>query len=345
MSDSVPDLGRMLPPLLVAELVTSPSIDRMLETFLDVAGQRLGAFAVGVYVHDHATGRPAIAQVRGLGSYYVRSYERHGRDQDPVVQSALRDRRVYDSDSLMSRAEWSELPVVREVFGPHAMARVLCAPLVVEGEVAGTLNLARRDGDPAFTERDRDAARTAAAVLGIAVSAADERTSLERERNKLQAALDRCRTPVVVTDLDLARRHLNSPATDLLERVGLVGHELAELLECDDERAVTSWSAPDGEGGELLVKVTSQRLPNDPEVVVSVLGVEQPRSLELDPAVRDVLTGRETEIALQALRGRSDGEIAQELFLSTHTVKHHFKSIYAKLGVHTRAQLLTRLLG
>ncbi|MBM7517502.1 LuxR family transcriptional regulator [Nocardioides nitrophenolicus] len=345
MDESPARPGSSLPPLLVAELVTSPTVDDLLRRFLDEATHRLAAFAVGVYVHDHATGRPTVAQIRGLGSYYVNSYERYGRDQDPVVQAALRGRQVADSDSLMSPDEWRGLPVVRDVFAPHAMARVLCAPFVVGGEVAGTLNLARHDDQPAFSDADREAARTAAAVLGIAVAAADERRSVERERTQLRAALDRCRTPVVVTDLDAARRHLNAPALDLFAKIGVAGQELVQLLDCDDERGVDSVTAPDGHGGQMVITVTSQRLPDHPEVVVSVLGLEGAGVGDLDPSIRQLLTEREADVAACALRGRSDREIADELFLSPHTVKHHIKSIYAKLGVHTRVQLLTRLRG
>ncbi|GII66915.1 hypothetical protein Skr01_70000 [Sphaerisporangium krabiense] len=339
-----PLIEPVLPPTLVAELVTSPSLERLLNRFLDEAPRRLASFAAGVYVHDHATGRPAAAEVRGLGNYYVRSYERHGRDRDPVVQSALRDRRVCDSDSLMPREEWLKLPVVHDVFAPHAMARVLCAPFVVGAEVAGTLNLARRDGEAEFTEADRDAARAAATVLGIAVSAVRERASAERERVQLTEALDRCSTPVVLTDLGLARRHLNAPAVALFDRLGDARPEVERLLDCDDdERAVASW-AGGGEGGGLHLTITSQRLPSQPDVIVSVIATRDASSRAIAPARLALLTPREVEIATRALTGRRDGEIAADLVISLHTVKHHLKSIYAKLGVHTRAELLDRLL-
>lgn len=344
MSDSASQ-QRAMPPLFVAELVTSSTLDEVVDRFLDQAGERFGSFAVGIYVHDHATGRPAVAQVRGLGSYYVSTYERRGRDQDPVVQSALRHRTVQDSDSLMPPAQWRRLPIVQEVFTPHAMARVLCAPFVVGNEVIGTLNLARHDHQPRFDDLDRDAARTAAAVLGIAVTAVGEQTSLHRENQQLRAALDRCRTPVVVTDLDLARRHVNAPATHLFERIGVTAHELEQLLDVDGEQAVRSWTAQDSDGSDVNVTVTSQRLPASPDVVVSVLGVGDGPGRTLDPQVRDQLTAREAEIAACALEGKPDSEIADALFLSAHTVKHHMKAIYAKLGVHTRAELMTRLLG
>ncbi|MFF0451354.1 LuxR C-terminal-related transcriptional regulator [Streptomyces sp. NPDC004609] len=335
---------RSLPPVLVAELVTSPSVEQLLDRFLDEAPSRLGSFAAGVYLHDHTTGRPIASEVRGLGNYYVRSYERFGRDQDPIVQNALRDRKVYDSDSLMPREEWLKLPVVHEVFAPHAMARVLCAPLVVGDEVTGTLNLARRDEQPQFTEADRDAARVAAAVLGIAVSAIRDSASVERERTSLTEALDRCGTPVVLTDLALARRRLNAPALALLDRLGDARPEFERLLDCDDGVAVGSWSPGDGPGAGLHLTVTSQRLPSQPDVIVSVIAERGGSSHTVSPAQLALLTPREVEIATRALAGHRDSEIAADLVISPHTVKHHFKSIYTKLGVHTRAELLGRLL-
>ncbi|MGW4029228.1 LuxR C-terminal-related transcriptional regulator [Streptomyces sp. NPDC004838] len=344
MGKALTEPARSLPPVLVAELVTSRSVERLLDRFLDDAPSRLGSFAAGVYLHDHTTGRPIAAEVRGLGNYYTRCYERFGRTQDPVVQNALRDRKVYDSDSLMPREEWLKLPVVHEVFAPHAMARVLCAPLVVGDEVAGTLNLARRDGEPEFTEADREAAHVAATVLGIAVAAIRESASTERERTQLAEALDRCGTPVVLTDLRLARRHFNAPALALFDRLGEARPEVERLLDCDDAATAAFWSADEGPRAALHLTVTSQRLPSQPDVIVSVIAERGGSSRTISPTRLALLTPREIEIATCALAGHRDSEIAAALVISQHTVKHHFKSIYTKLGVHTRAELLDRLL-
>ncbi|MBK8965946.1 MAG: response regulator transcription factor [Lewinellaceae bacterium] len=57
------------------------------------------------------------------------------------------------------------------------------------------------------------------------------------------------------------------------------------------------------------------------------------------------LSDRETEI----LRLLSDGQhyrsIAEQLFLSPHTVKTHIKNIYEKLQVHSRAEAVRKALG
>jgi DNA-binding CsgD family transcriptional regulator len=49
-----------------------------------------------------------------------------------------------------------------------------------------------------------------------------------------------------------------------------------------------------------------------------------------------LLSKRETEVMDLIATGRSNGEIAQRLFLSEKTVKNHVNRIYAKLGVDSR---------
>ena len=48
------------------------------------------------------------------------------------------------------------------------------------------------------------------------------------------------------------------------------------------------------------------------------------------------LSRRETEILKRVAAGRSNREIAQELWLSEHTVKYHLTNVYRKLGVSGR---------
>jgi DNA-binding CsgD family transcriptional regulator len=58
---------------------------------------------------------------------------------------------------------------------------------------------------------------------------------------------------------------------------------------------------------------------------------------------RTRLTHREMEITVLICQGRSAREIAEEIHLSYHTVRNHIKSIYSKLGVSTRSELLSSI--
>jgi DNA-binding CsgD family transcriptional regulator len=55
------------------------------------------------------------------------------------------------------------------------------------------------------------------------------------------------------------------------------------------------------------------------------------------------LTEMEMRVARLAADGRSNKEIAAELFVSVHTVGAHLSRAYRKLGIHSRAQLAGRL--
>jgi DNA-binding NarL/FixJ family response regulator len=53
------------------------------------------------------------------------------------------------------------------------------------------------------------------------------------------------------------------------------------------------------------------------------------------------LSARESEVMDLIASGRSNGEIARELFLSEKTVKNHVNRIYAKLDVSSRVAAIT----
>ena len=54
---------------------------------------------------------------------------------------------------------------------------------------------------------------------------------------------------------------------------------------------------------------------------------------------RDELTEREREIATLVAEGRSNKQVAAELFLSEKTIEHHLSRVYGKLGVRSRSEL------
>ena len=56
-----------------------------------------------------------------------------------------------------------------------------------------------------------------------------------------------------------------------------------------------------------------------------------------------ILTEREFEILQAVLKGKSNEEIAAELFLSLPTVKKYLTSIYNKMDVKNQKQIITKL--
>jgi DNA-binding CsgD family transcriptional regulator len=58
-----------------------------------------------------------------------------------------------------------------------------------------------------------------------------------------------------------------------------------------------------------------------------------------DPGTREQLTPQEFQIARLAGRGLTNQQIAEQLFMSRHTVGYHLHKVYAKLGIASRAEL------
>jgi len=67
------------------------------------------------------------------------------------------------------------------------------------------------------------------------------------------------------------------------------------------------------------------------------------RAIEADLSLgRFGLTTREAQIARLLARRASNREIAEQLDVSPHTVRHHVENIFAKLGVHSRRSIVAQ---
>jgi DNA-binding CsgD family transcriptional regulator len=55
------------------------------------------------------------------------------------------------------------------------------------------------------------------------------------------------------------------------------------------------------------------------------------------------LTPRERQICSYVVAGRSTADMAEQLFISANTVQDHLKSVFAKVGVRSRGELVARL--
>ena len=80
------------------------------------------------------------------------------------------------------------------------------------------------------------------------------------------------------------------------------------------------------------------------DAAVAVI-LEGAKSAEVAPIIIDAygLTLREREVLGAIARGASTTEIAAQLFLSAHTVRDYVKTVFEKVGVSSRGELVARL--
>jgi DNA-binding NarL/FixJ family response regulator len=133
------------------------------------------------------------------------------------------------------------------------------------------------------------------------------------------------------------------------------------MLSYSDEQHLVTGAIRNGAAGYL---VHGRFEPEELEQrILAVARGETVLSPAVTPAVFDVLrrapgsdndsrqeglgalTAREREILNLLARGRSNRDIAEELFITNKTVKNHLSRIYEKIGVHSRAEAIALWLG
>jgi DNA-binding NarL/FixJ family response regulator len=96
-------------------------------------------------------------------------------------------------------------------------------------------------------------------------------------------------------------------------------------------------------GPELLLQAVHAAADGDaliaPNVTVRLLDDFAQRSSEPRAQPIEPLTDREEQVLLTVARGRTNGEIAEELYISLSTVKTHLASLMRKLEVRNRVEI------
>jgi DNA-binding CsgD family transcriptional regulator len=98
----------------------------------------------------------------------------------------------------------------------------------------------------------------------------------------------------------------------------------------------------DAHGGWILVRATAMFGGDEPQTVVTF---ESAGGSDLTGLLLAAygLTAREREICSDVVAGYATSDIAQRRAITANTVQDHLKSVYAKTGVRSRAELAARL--
>ena len=84
-----------------------------------------------------------------------------------------------------------------------------------------------------------------------------------------------------------------------------------------------------------------------PVIIEKTALIDLPVQVDHQPPAQELLntygiSNRELEVLLQLAKGLSNDEIAENLFVSTNTVKTHLANLYTKLEVKRRAQAVEK---
>jgi DNA-binding NarL/FixJ family response regulator len=186
-----------------------------------------------------------------------------------------------------------------------------------------------------------------AAGIEVVVDAADGLAAVEAARSTaVDVVLMDIRMPGI-DGVEATRRIRSFASTDDMKIIVLTtfDHEATILsaLEAGANGFLSKGVGP----AELVSSIESVAAGGgalSANAAASVIGrvANQPRRA-IDPALGDrfaVLTARERDVVIAAAAGKSNSEIASEMFVSPFTVKTHIHRAMAKVGARDRAQLI-----
>jgi DNA-binding CsgD family transcriptional regulator len=211
----------------------------------------------------------------------------------------------------------------------------------------GWIELYRDSADPSFDEPELGLLGAIAPAIGYAL----RRKAMQPRRDGMAApgppgtlVLDRDLRPVSWTTG--ARAWIDAlPSAQLFANWGMlpsVVYPTAVLArskkDADSARALVQ--AVDGRW--VTIEAAALEGEREGEVAVNLRSATANETFELLCRVY-ALSQREREIVSLLVGGLDTRAIAERLFISAHTVQDHLKSLFAKVGIHSRRELLATL--
>jgi DNA-binding CsgD family transcriptional regulator len=213
----------------------------------------------------------------------------------------------------------------------------------------GWIEAHRSSDDRPFDDQDVGMLRDAAPVLGAAlrrsIAGTAASASVEPPRPPGVLVIDQSLHPVSWTST--AWEWLRGfPGAGMYERAGILPTAVysvaGRVISGRAEPAVMRLRTPAGR----WVTVDGEPLQGEEAGRVAVtIRVSTPQEV-LDMLTRIcALSPRETELVSLLATGLQTRELASQLFISPYTVKDHLKTVFAKVGVRSRRELISVIMG
>ena len=236
----------------------------------------------------------------------------------------------------------SASPRLAEIYRPLGFRHELRAAFTADGSCWGVAGLLRDAGGSDFRDDEVAFFESATPVIASGIRRAVLAPPSSDGPAPGSAVIVVAHDGTVAAATAKAREVLSDPTQSGNRRVGLAVRSVVAAVRL---RSVDHASARVRDRSGAWMTVTAAPLEDGRTNRQVVVTMESTPGSDLAALLLTAhgLTRREQEVCREVLAGRSTSEIAAALFISANTVQDHLKSVFDKVGVRTRRELVARL--
>ena len=276
-------------------------------------------------------------------------------------QSVRRMADIHQSVALLSESTGGDLERSArylEYLRPLGLAYEMRGAFTSGGYLWGSMDLVRESGSPDFKPREANLLRRVAPHLGngLKMAALRVQASVEKGGTQVPGVLTLDYRGDVVQHTPAAERWLRDLEDlgpgwrewdNLPRAVRTIVLSLRRALSPERDRdgeSVPSLRARARSGRWLTLYGTlTETTPERRAETVIIMEPTKPEELLPFSMTAYGLSPREEELVHLVVRGLSTTRISRTLFISEHTVQNHLRSVFEKVGVSSRGELVKRL--
>lgn len=305
--------------------------------------------------------------------YYPVLYKDSFYQHSPLLKEAISSSKtVLKFGESISLRDWERSDFYNNFMLPQHLYWELFLTLRWKSNLEGMITFWRSKKQPDYEDREVLKATRLASHLGIVVHNICLISQINTRESHFLSADEAGAEGLLWLDHKFRPSFFNTKARDIcLQLLGRIPHDASDLergefpipsyviRDCSDLLDLLKTEGPailspkerivSTESGQKFRIECSLIWKNDqinstPSFMVTLSDLTDEKKLETTFQTRFQLSRRELDIICYLIRGLSDNEIGEKLYISRQTVHTHTKNIYKKLGAKSRIELYRRVI-
>ncbi len=305
--------------------------------------------------------------------YYPVLYKDSFYQHSPLLKEAISSSKtVLKFGESISLRDWERSDFYNNFMLPQHLYWELFLTLRWKSNLVGMITFWRSKKQPDYEDREVLKATRLASHLGIVMHNICLISQIDTRESHFLSADEAGAEGLLWLDHKFRPSFFNTKARDIcLQLLGRIPHDASDLergefpipsyviRDCSDLLDLLKTEGPailspkerivSTESGQSFRIECSLIWKNDqinstPSFMVTLSDLTDEKKLETTFQTRFQLSRRELDIICYLIRGLSDNEIGEKLYISRQTVHTHTKNIYKKLGAKSRIELYRRVI-